>query len=360
MTAVLDDPGAIAQLDRSDMLGRIAAVPDHVRDAWGRTRALTLPETHRSAKAVAVLGMGGSAIGADLVRAVFADELRVPLVTIRDYSLPAWVTADTFVVASSYSGSTEETIAAFGAALERRSPVAVITTGGTLGEVARRAELPLLTFPGGGQPRAALGYAVMLLAGLLERAGMLSLEDASVTAAAAAAGAVARRCGPDVPTEGNPAKQLAWTLVDRLPIIEGSGFLAAVARRWKTQLNENGKSVAVAEELPEATHNAVVGYGQPESLNERLFYVFLAGPLDHPRNALRAALSAETLGAVGIPHQVVPVAGEGRLAQAFAAIVLGDYVSAYLALLYGEDPSPVEAISRIKERLSESNEESDD
>jgi glucose/mannose-6-phosphate isomerase len=344
------------------MLAAIATWPDQVRDGWQRTRSLALGNRHREVSAVAVLGMGGSAVAGDIVRGIFADRLRAPLMSVRDYELPLSVGPTTLVVASSYSGATEETIAALTTALERRCPVAIVTTGGPLLEVARRAELPFLAFPGGGQPRAALGYGIILLSGLLERAALLDGADrleAEVEAAAAAAAVTAQRCGPDIETDRNPAKELAWALVDRLPVVEASGFLAAVARRWKTQFNENGKTMAVAEELPEATHNAVVGYAQPEALRERLFYVFLASPGDHPRNRLRAALSAELLGATGIAHQVVPVGGEGRLAEACSSIVLGDFVSAYLAMLYGLDPTPVEAIGTIKERLAEVGETDD-
>src|SRR3990172_8811312 len=297
--AVLDDAVALAGFDRSGMLEAIASLPAQLREGWARTRGLTLPASHRGAHSVAVLGMGGSAIAGDLVRGVFAERLRVPLITIRDYELPAFAGPGTLVVASSYSGATEETIAA-----------------------------------------------------LLERAGYVALSNAEVEAAARAAEAVVAANMPAVPTESNAAKQLAWSVVGRLPIVEAAGFLAPVARRWKTQLNENGKTSASWEELPEATHNAVVGYAEPEPLREHLFVVFLASPDDHPRNALRAAVSAELLASSQIGHQVVPVAGPGRLAQACHAIVLGDFVSAYLAVLYGQDPTPVEAIATVRARLS--------
>jgi glucose/mannose-6-phosphate isomerase len=357
---VLDDVVAVGRMDAGGMLAAIETLPGQIRDAWARSRKLQLGEPHRAAQAVALLGMGGSAVGADLVRGVFSDRLRVPLSVVRDYELPASVQPSTLVVAVSYSGSTEETISALATALERRCPVAVITTGGTLHDVARRANLPLLDYPGGSQPRAAIGYSLLLFAGLLERAGLLQLDDAEVESTAATAAAMAKLWGPSVATERNLAKQLAWSLVDRLPVIEAAGFLAPVARRWKTQFNENSKSMAVAEELPEATHNTVVGYQQPESIRDHLYVVFLASPSDHPRNSLRASLSAELLGKAQIAHQVVPIAGDGRLAQAIAAISLGDHVSTYLAMLYGLDPTPVEAISHIKERLLERDEDAED
>jgi glucose/mannose-6-phosphate isomerase len=351
--AILDDPAALTGFDRSGMLEAIAGFPAQLADGWARTRELTLPARYRAARAVAVLGMGGSAIGADLVRGIFSDRLSLPLVTVRDYELPAFADGSTLVVASSFSGATEETVAALTTALERHCPVVVLAAGGPLLTVARSAELPYVAFPGLGQPRAALGITMLLLAGLLERAGLLTLGADEVAAAVSAAEAAVAACAPTVPTGQNPAKQLAWSIMDRLPIIEAAGFLAPVARRWKTQLNENGKSSAAWEELPEATHNAIVGYAQPESLRDHLFVVFLAGADDHPRNALRRAASSDLLAAAHIDHQVVSVAGEGRLAQAANGIVLGDYVSAYLGILYGLDPTPVAAIGALKARMAE-------
>jgi glucose/mannose-6-phosphate isomerase len=256
------------------------------------------------------------------------------------------------VIASSYSGATEETISALEGALLKGARVAAISTGGPIAEVCRRGGLPLLTFPGGGQPRAAIGYAVTLMAGVLERAGLLSIDGAEIEEAAAEAGAAARELGPDVPTSDNLAKQLAWSLVDRLPVIEASGFLGPVARRWKTQLNENAKTTAVWEDLPEATHNAVVGYPHPEATRDHLHFVFLASSLDHPRNQLRAGVSGQLLDEFHLAHRTVELEHGGRFAQALRAIVLGDFVSVYLAAIYGVDPTPVEAIDRVKRRLA--------
>ncbi|HUG47334.1 MAG TPA: bifunctional phosphoglucose/phosphomannose isomerase [Candidatus Limnocylindria bacterium] len=358
--SVLDEFAALDRRDPGGMLRLIGRLPEQMSTAWQLSRGLQLADEHRSASAVAVLGMGGSAAAGDLVRGIFSERLRRPVVSVRDYELPAWVGRDTLVVAVSHSGSTEETINALSAALERRCPVAVITTGGPLGDVAARVDLPRLIYPDDGAPRAALGYTLVLLAGLLERAGMLELSEAELRAAAVASATVARACGPEVATEGNLAKQLAWTLVDRLPVVEAGGFLAPVARRWKAQFNENSKSAAVAEELPEATHNTVVGYKQPDTLRDHLYVVFLTGSFDHPRNSRRLSLSTELLAAAGIAYQVVPLGGDSRFEQACWAISLGDYVSAYLALLYGIDPTPVEAIGHVKAGMQAADEEDDD
>lgn len=351
----LDDVAAIKRRDPGAMLDKIGRFADQMEAAWGLSRALVMPEHYRQASAVAVLGMGGSAVCGDLVRAIFGDRLTVPIVSVRDYELPAWVSGTTLVVAVSHSGATEETLTALATALERRCPVAVITTGGPLGDVAARVDLPRLTFPNETPPRASLGYTLLALAGLLERAGMLALTDAEVATGAAAARSVAVACAVDKPTDANLAKQVAWSLLDRLPVIEGSGFLAAVARRWKTQLNENSNSTASAEELPEATHNTVVGYDQPETLRDHHYVVFLEGSGDNPRNSRRARLSEAMLDALGSSHQKVTFDQSGRFAQACAAIALGDYVSFYLAMLYGVDPSATPALTVVKATLAEFN-----
>jgi glucose/mannose-6-phosphate isomerase len=352
-TGLLEDADSIRRRDPGKMLPAIAAFPDQMRSAWQMSRSLVVPDRHRAATSAALLGMGGSAVCGDLVRSIFAERLRLPLVSVRDYELPEWVDQSTLVIAVSHSGATEETIAALSTALERRCPVAVITTGGPIGDVATKVDLPRLLFPNESPPRAALGYTLMLLTGLLERAGFLALTDAELDAAISAAEAVRSSCAADVPAATNLAKQLAWSLLDRFPVIEGSDFMAAVARRWKTQINENSNSAAAAEELPEATHNTVVGYEQPETMRDHQYTVFLASASDSARNRERARLSMELLKASNIDYRRVSFDGGSRLAQACAAISLGDYVSFYLALLYGVDPSTTEALTLVKATMSD-------
>jgi glucose/mannose-6-phosphate isomerase len=350
---LLEDAVAIGRRDGGGMLKAIAAFPDQMKTAWQLSRDLVIPDRYRATTSIALLGMGGSAVCGDLVRAIFSDRLRLPLVSIRDYDLPEWVDQSTFVIAVSHSGATEETIAALSTALERRCPVAVITTGGPIGEVAKQVDLPRLLFPNESPPRAALGYTMMLLAGMLQRAGFLELSESELDEAISAARAVGTSCAAEMPARTNLAKQLAWSLLDRFPVIEGSGFMAAVARRWKTQVNENSNSAAASEELPEATHNTVVGYEQPETMRDHQYVVFLASDADTARNRERTRLSIELLKASNIDFQRVAFDGPGRLAQACAAISLGDYVSFYLALLYGVDPSKTEALTLVKAAMGD-------
>jgi glucose/mannose-6-phosphate isomerase len=347
---ILDDPAAMRRADGGDMLGYVARFSDQVMEGWRISRALELP--WESPRSVAILGMGGSAIGGDLVKGIWADRLSVPVEVVRGYELPAWVGTDTLVIASSKSGGTEETLSALEAALKRRCPVVVVSTGGALKTVAQAAGLPFLAFPPQGSPRAAVGYSMAIVAGILQKAGVLPLDEAEIAAGVAAGQAMAARCGPGVLTTENPAKQLAWSMVDRFALITAGGFLAPVARRWKAQLNENSKATAAFEELPEATHNTVVGFEQPESLRDHLFVVVLQSALENPRVALRAQLFGDVLDTALVSHQVVDAVGENKLGHALSAIVVGDFASVYVAFMYAVDPSPIVVIDHIKSQLA--------
>lgn len=347
---ILDDGAAMARVDSADMLGRVAEFAEQVADGWRISRELELP--WGALRSVAILGMGGSAIGADLVKGIWADRISVPVEVLRGYELPAWVGPETLVIASSKSGNTEETLRQLETALSRRCPVLCVTTGGALKNVAEAAGLPLAVFPDRGSPRSSVGWSLAIVAGVLERAGVLELDDAEIEAGVAAARDMAAACAPDVPTADNAAKQLAWSLIDRFVLVTGAGFLAPVARRWKTQLNENGKATAVFEELPEATHNTVIGFEQPESLRDHLGVVLLTSELNHPRDTLRAKLVGDLVETGQIWHAFVEARGEGRLGQALGALVMGDYVSVYVAFMYAVDPSPITVIDHIKEQLT--------
>ena len=346
---ILDDAAAMARADTEDMLGHVYGLADQVADGWRRSRELELPWSQPSA--VAVLGVGGSATGADLVKSAFADRISVPFEVLRGYDLPAWVGPDTLVIASSRGGDTEETLRQLETALARRCPVVAVTGGGALRRVAEAAGLPLAVMPEGGPTRAAVGWSVAVIAGILERTGTLDIDDAEIETSVAAAREAVARFEPAVPTADNPAKQLAWSLVDRYVVVAASDYLAPVARHWKAQLNLHSKTAAAVEELPEATHSTVVGFEQPESLRDHLAVVFLAGEQTHARNRLQAQLFGDLLETGQIWHTFVEARGGGRLGQVLGALAEGDYVSLYLAFMYAIDPSSAGVVAHIREQL---------
>ncbi|HID87308.1 MAG TPA: SIS domain-containing protein, partial [Anaerolineae bacterium] len=235
----LDDLDLFKKLDPDGMLARIAELPQQCRDAWANVQALDLPEDYAQVDGVVIAGMGGSAIGGDLVRCLAEPECPVPILVSRDYTLPAFVGPKTLVIASSYSGNTEETLSAFAQARERGAKLLAITTGGKLARQAREWGVPLLTFSYQAQPRAALGHSFTLLLGVVGRLGLVSDPSADLEEAIVVMEALQGEINETVPTAQNPAKQLARKLYGHLPFVYGAGALSEVAHRWKTQFNEN-------------------------------------------------------------------------------------------------------------------------
>lgn len=335
------------------MLGRIRDLPAQSLDAWTQAQSLDLPPEYREVDQVVILGMGGSAIGGDLLRDAAAHECPRPVRVLRDYALPADVGARALVVASSYSGETEETLAAFQEASGRGCRLAAVTSarGGRLRAEAQRRGLPVLEIPYVGEPRAVLGYSFFLLLGLLHRAGLVGDKSRELEEVGRVLGDLNQRLAPEVPFNRNPAKQLASRLQARLGVVYGAGILESVARRWKGQINENAKSWAFFETLPELNHNSVVGYDMPRDLAAFFLVVFLYSDMLHPRVRRRYRVTQEILEKKGVAYASVSSEGEGVLAQMMSSVLQGDYTSYYLALLNRVDPSPVEVISFLKERL---------
>ncbi len=349
----LDDAAAIAKLDPTGLLARIEALPEQCRDAWEQGRTLELSRAFGRVDNVLVCGMGGSAIGGDLVRALASRLCHVPVIVSRSYELPAWVGSRTLAIFCSASGNTEETLAAFDRALDTDAPKIVITQGGRLLEEARANGVAAIAYRYDGEPRSGLGYGLMLLLAALRRTGLVDDIDGDVAECVATLIAQREDLDFDTPESRNPAKALARRLHGRLPVIVGAGVLAEAAHRWATQIHENGKQWAFWQELPELDHNLVEGFDRPAQLLERLVVVFLAHPELHPRVRLRYEVTQELLDAAGVASETVTARGSSLLAQALSAIHFGDYVSFYLAMLNGVNPSPVPRIDVLKRRLSE-------
>jgi len=351
----LDDTARLRELDTGRMLDLVADLPRQLRAGWELAMRTPLPPGWGDAAfdGVVIAGMGGSAIGASLVAALVEDTCPIPLVVVRDYALPAFARGPrTLVIGSSYSGETEETLEAFETARRRGCALAAIATGGRLAAQALEWEAPLFRFEPVGQPRAALGYSFSILLGLLHRLGLIPDMRGAIEEAAARLQEDAAQMAPEVPVVHNPAKRMAGQLIGRIPILFGAGPMAEVARRWKTQINENAKAVAIFEALPEADHNTIVGTEFPPELLPHLMALFLTAPSDHPRNALRARITREVFMRQGVNTDLFVGRGESRIAQAFSLILLGDFISVYLALAYAIDPSPVRVIAELKARLA--------
>jgi glucose/mannose-6-phosphate isomerase len=349
----LDDTAYLRSIDPADMAGRIAELPKQCREATAVASQRVLPEDYGLCDAIVVLGLGGSAIGGDLVKSLVEGECRVPMFVNRQYDLPAFVDERTLVIASSYSGNTEETLSGFGQAADRHAKALAITKGGKLGRMCEDRNVPVLLFDYEAQPRAALGYSLVTLLEVLFRLNYVRDLSEDLQEAVEGMEALQAEIGIEVPEVHNAAKQLARRLEGRLPVLYGAGHLAEVARRWKGQFNENSKGWAVWETLPELNHNAVAGYEFPSSMASVAHVMMLRSDLYSRRIRLRMEVTGEILSDKGIPHETIDAHGRSPLAQVLWSIHLGDYVSYYLAALRGADPSPVKTIAYLKERLAQ-------
>jgi len=351
--SVLDDPSAYQRIDASSTRTIIRDLPRQCRVAWREGRALELPPDYCSVDKVVILGMGGLVIAGDLLRSLAALESPVPVFVHRDYGLPLTVNDRTLLVAMSYSGDTEETVSAFEEALSTDAKKLVITTGGRLLASARANGVPAFVFSYKSTVRGALGYGLMSLLAIAEKVGIVGKKADDVEEAAILMEHMAGRIGVHAPLKRNAAKQLAAGLQGRLPVVYGAGLLAEVAHRWKTQFNENSKLWCFWEELPEADHNAIVGYGLPEEIAARAFVIFLRGPALHPRVRMRYELTRQALQDAGVASETVDAEGKSPLAQVLSTVFFGDYVSLYLAIQGGVDPSPTTAIADLKRWLAD-------
>jgi glucose/mannose-6-phosphate isomerase len=279
-------------------------------------------------------------------------ELDVPLLVVRGYDLPAFVDRDTLVILSSYSGSTEETLAACDRALDAGARIIAVTTGGVLAQRAASASFPLVQFQFPSQPREAIGYSSVLMLGVLTELGYIGDCSDQISAATDLLEHMAVELAPSS-TGDNRARGLAARCQGRIVAVYGGGLMAEVARRWKGQLNENSKTWAFFDQLPELNHNAVLGFRFPEGAARELLVVMLSAAGNHPRIRLRERITTELLESNGIEVQRVEARGSGKLEQVFSALYVGDFVSYYLALANGVDPSDNGAIDSLKARLAQ-------
>lgn len=342
------DRAAIEAIDPGAMLGDVLAMPLQLGDALWRAQSADV-ESLDSPGGLVVCGMGGSAIGGDLALAALGDQATRPIYVVRGYAIEAWTPPETLVLCSSYSGETEEVLACFEAAGAAGAQRVVLTTGGSLAAAARAEGVPVIGVPSGMQPRAAVLYG---LVGALECAmicGAAPSLHSDIDTASALLERLVEEWGPDAPDDVLP-KQLARDLHGTLPVIHGCGPTVAVARRWHTQLNENAKAPAFWSELPEANHNEICAW-ERGAKTAPLAAVFLEDPDQHPRIARRIELNCQEVERTGARAIRVKARGESRLERVLSHVLLGDLVSVYLAALEGVDPTPVDAIGRLKAGL---------
>lgn len=349
----LDDREGMSACDPSGMREHMEGFPGQLEEAAGIGRNAPLQLQSDGISAVAVAGMGGSAIGGELAAGHLASSMSVPLSVVRDYSLPAWVGPSTLVYVSSYSGNTEETLSAYAQARERGARIVCSTTGGEVGRIAAESGHDVIRIPSGYPPRAALGFGLVPLLIVLGKLGLAPDPDVDIRDAISVTEDGVKRLGTAAPTERNEAKELASWFFGHVPVVYGAvPGTSVVANRWCGQFSENSKVVAHRNELPEMNHNEIVGWSGTLPMGGAARVLFLRSEDDHPRVARRMDISSDSIAATGADVRSVTSRGATRFGRLISLVQLGDFVSFYLAVLAEVDPTPVAPIDRLKKELA--------
>ena len=349
MDQVLDDLEGLRRLDRGGMLDAVHGFPEYCRRGIEIAEAVPLGGLlEKDFEAVTFIGVGGSAIGGQLVAEWLSRESEVPMVVSRGYDIPGFVDENTLVFAVSYSGNTEETLSAFREALKRGFSIVALTSGGALERLSRENGLPLVPIPGGLKPRAALPYQLFAIAATLNRLGLVGSPWAEVDEAIEVLGELRDEMVLKVPADENPAKRLALNLRGKIPFVHGPPQFEGVAYRLRTQLNENSKVPAGSGSFPELFHNAVLSCEAPDEVLKPICLLFIRDSGETNRIArkidrFRALFEGRVGGIVEVRAR-----GQGKLARMLSVLYTGDYISTYLGLLYGQDPSSTDAIEELK------------
>lgn len=338
------------------MAGYIQSLPQQFRECLQMEFDFIARYQQRSFENIIICGMGGSAIGGDILRTWGLNEASVPIIVNRDYHIPRFAGGDTLVIAVSYSGNTEETLQAYQKAKNSGAAIICVTSGGKLADLARKNNDGLAIIPGHLVPRAASGYLLAPVALILEQLTLLPGAREAIAETAQLLEGMQQTLAPQADSANNRARQIAAGLQDSLPLIWGvTGTTEAAAMRWKGQINENAKTPAFFSLFPELNHNEIVGFELPEEILSRTVIIILKDRFGQDRISQRLEITKEII----LPRvkAVIEVesAGISLLARIYSLVYTGDYVSYYLALGYGTDPTPVKAIDYLKTELEKKN-----
>jgi len=349
---ILDQLSKIEKLDQKDMHGLLVSFPFQLEQSIALTHSFPLPNWKNfKYENIVLVGMGGSAIGGELVKSYLTYQLKIPFQICRHYLLSGFVSQNSLVLVSSYSGNTEETLSAYALAKKRKSKIIAITSGGKLYQLAKKDKVPVLLVPGRLPPRSALGYSLGALLVLLSRLSLVKNQTGLVKEASTFLAKQIKKYEKLAITSKNPAKELAKQLHGKIPIIySGCDYFDAVAVRWKQQICENAKNLAFVNFFPEFNHNELVGW-QSENLKPDFTVIFLKDKDDHKRIKARMEIVKEIIESQKI--EVIEIESRGRslLSRMLYLIQLGDWTSYYLSILKGVDPTPIKVIDYLKNQL---------
>ena len=351
VTPLLDNVDKINAVDKSGMLNFCVNAAKHYHEASEIASKITV--NYPKPDNIIVAGMGGSAIGGDLLKDWAKNKLTVPIEVNREYHLPAYVGKKTLVLITSYSGDTEESLSAFLDALKRKCMIYCVSSGGALLKYAEKLKVPYLQVPSGMPPRAALPYMFVPLIVYMEKAGLVKGVSEELKEALTLLEKISKENSPAKPAEENFAKTLALNIGETVPVVYGFGFYRSVAQRFKQQFNENSKVPAKWEFFPELDHNEIVGWENSGDFGKCFSVIFIRDKDEPVEIKSRIEITKQIMNKACLKMFDIPAQGKSALAKMLSTIIIGDFTSNYLAVLHGVDPTPVKTINHLKDTLKE-------
>lgn len=350
---MLDDLKLISEIDKSDMLGTVAGFPEQIKKAKDIVNSAALGSFFKIDNIV-ISGMGASSISGDIVQSFFRDKIDIPIFVTRQYDLPKWVNKNTLVISQSYSGNTEETLSTFKHACQKRSKIIGISSGGKLLEYCAKREIPYIKIPSGLQPRAATGYSLFSALYALKKIGILHIDfESEIEEVISITKDFRNHNKKEIPEKNNISKQMAKKILNTTPQVYGFSIYMPIAKRWCTQLNENSKIICRYDEVSECNHNDIVGWSMnPEVTKNFTCILFRDDEIESIYMSKRLDFMEKLFEDVAAYVIEVRSNSKKRLAKMMYAMYLGDFTSCYLAILRKIDPTPVDAITELKNELA--------
>jgi glucose/mannose-6-phosphate isomerase len=350
-SSILDDPSKIAQIDKGNMLQYCVDAAEHYGEAEKAAQKISL--SYPKPESVIVAGMGGSAIGGELLKDWAREKAQMPIEVNRDYALPGYANQKTLTVIVSYSGETEETLSAFLDAVKRKCMIFCVSSGGTLLEYAEKLDVPYVRVPAGMPPRAALPYLFVPLLVAMNKMQVVSGVSEELSEATKLLAHIGSENAANVPVKDNPAKTLAVAINGSVPVVYGFGVFRGVAQRFKTQFNENSKMPSKWEYFSELNHNEIVGWEEAGETARCFSTIFMRDKAEPAEIRTRIETTRELMPATSKKFEVWS-RGNSELAKMLSTVLAGDFMSVYLAILRSVDPTPVKTISLLKQKMKQS------
>ncbi len=352
----LDNLDQIEKLDKGGILTSISDLSNQIKQSWEEVSTLHFGKLYAGVQNIVVAGMGGSALGGRIVDSLFNDRLRVPLEIETSYHLPNYVNSKTLVILSSYSGNTEETIAAANNAVSKKAQVFIVTTGGKLAELAKEEDLISYvfrpTYNPSNQPRMGLGYSLGVILAILGKNNFVTVTEEEIKETTKTAEEFIHEFGVRISESKNVAKSIAKSLHNKIINLMASEHLSGVAWAFKNQINENSKTFSTFFEISESNHHLLEGLKYPTSLREKAIFFLIESPHYYERIIKRYPITLDVIEKNGGKGLIYKTTSKTKLGEVVEILVLGSYISFYLAMLNDINPSPIPWVDYFKERLA--------